>query len=56
MLSMINLPMPGQEKIVSVITEKAIKDPNSSPMTVTRGIETFLRMCTKTTLLPDSPF
>ena len=35
---MISLPMPGQEKIVSVTTAKASVEPNSSPNTVTSGI------------------
>src|SRR4030095_9314690 len=36
--SMISLPMPGQEKIVSVTTAKARGEENSSPNTVTSGI------------------
>ena len=55
MLSMISLPMPGQAKIDSVTTEKAMVLPNSSPVTVTTGIRMFLKTCTKVTRKGESP-
>ena len=47
--------MPGQAKIVSVTTEKATSEPNSSPSTVTIGIMMFLRMWTPMIRLCDRP-
>ena len=42
---MMSLPTPGQEKMVSVTTAKASVEPNSSPNTVTSGIEISLSTC-----------
>ena len=39
--SIINLPIPGQAKILSVITAKAIKTENCNPITVTIGINIY---------------
>jgi len=47
--------MPGQAKIVSVTTEKAISEPSSRPRIVTIGIMMFLRMCTSTIRDDESP-
>ena len=48
--------MPGHANTVSVTVEKAIKEPNSSPITVTIGIKIFFKIWTKTILCSDNPF
>ena len=53
--SMMSLPMPGQLKTVSVTTANASVEPNSSPNTVTIGMEMFLSTCRPTTLDSDRP-
>ena len=53
--SIINFPIPGQAKTVSVTVENAINDPNSSPMIVTIGIKMFFKRCTLITLLSATP-
>ena len=55
MLSMISLPMPGHEKIVSVTTEKAMTEPNSSPTIVTTGMSVFFRTWVRITEPSDRP-
>ena len=42
--SIINLPIPGHANTVSVTVEKAIKEPNSRPITVTIGIKIFFKI------------
>ncbi len=55
MESMISLPTPGQEKIVSVTTAKASVEPNSSPNTVTIGIEISRSTCRRRIVHSDRP-
>ena len=47
--------MPGQAKMVSVTTEKAITEPNCSAITVTMGIMMFLSTWTPTMRELESP-
>ena len=52
---MINLPTPGQEKIVSVTTAKASVEPNSRPKTVTKGMEIRRSTCRRRIVKSVSP-
>lgn len=55
MASIANLPTPGQEKIVSIMTAPPSNTPKDNPTKVIIGTNELLRTCLNNIILPLIP-